>query len=668
MAFDFTILNDNDSPTEQSVYWAGAHAPLPSCTVSSRILSPEGDFREEASQHGTHTAVCLVEPDLGQYKQWPLILDEALRLFRYGERGLLLIRFQKSTLMSQFAFAAFLQKRRDVSFELVAQDKDEEGALYYTLYCTRASEKPSLSTFEFALITDGRRPNQVQQFIESVLAIQNLHTLDWSIAICGPQSVEPHLSPCDGRLRFIEQSDKHAAKGWITHKKNLIVETSSAENLLIAHDRYAIPPMFIEQMRRFGADFSVIAPAQTDLSNRRFPDWMATNSQWLCTVSAQLQYGDYSPHLYVNGGIIISKRQVLLETPWNNLLFWDQCEDIELTRRMTDAGITPRLARQVAVTVIDSRPGFLYDFVSRLPFYPHHYVVAHGGLEPSQVASGAFEVGEVLNLSQQNGEKLAQKGLVAAHTDWSFDAHGLVSLHRTAELAIDVGMSLNGPLYLSLQGTGALDKITVNGQPLTALPCNKKDKEPWHMKVNIAPLLSPNARFIVLSIVAVEQVSIMAIGLLQSDSTVQYPLRQSSKNDSLCALLRHGWAMPEPWGIWSIGPEATLHLPIPEGTKGDLLVRLTLIAYSAKKFERKWVGVACGSVPLKLLKVPAYRRARFKIRIPRALIQDTRVLKLSLLPACPTSPKTYGISSDDRLLGVGLIAVDAKSKRTLLCI
>ena len=34
-----------------------------------------------------------------------------------------------------------------------------------------------------------------------------------------------------------------------------------------------------------------------------------------------VEYGDYHPHLYVNGGVMIAKRHVLQTHAWNELLF-----------------------------------------------------------------------------------------------------------------------------------------------------------------------------------------------------------------------------------------------------------------------------------------------------------------------------------------------------------
>ena len=51
-----------------------------------------------------------------------------------------------------------------------------------------------------------------------------------------------------------------------------------------------------------------------------------------------------------------------LEHPWDELLFWSQGEDVELTRRMQQAGIVPAYADSVSLEVIESRNGYIASF------------------------------------------------------------------------------------------------------------------------------------------------------------------------------------------------------------------------------------------------------------------------------------------------------------------
>jgi len=420
------------------VFWAGMRRPSAGIHCSRALFDDTGDFRLAPCEHGRYRTVYLVEYDLGHHKQWPLIVDEALRLFEYGKQGTLFVRFSQSDLLSAFAFAAFLRRRSDFTFELAYQDAFESGTILYCIRCQREASQPGLSSMEFAVITDGKRPGAVAHFIASVAAIRGIDLIDWSIAVCGPAQADAKLAHTDGRIRYIEAPIAHAGQGWITRKKNLIVDTSHADNLLIAHDRYGLPTEFLEQLFEFGADFSVVVPRQVDRHGEPFPDWVTIGSQWTRTGAAMLEYGDYSPHGYVNGGVIIAKRQVLARTAWNELLFWGQYEDVELSRALAAAGVTPRLARSVQLRVTAARPGYTRDF-ERLPYLPQHYAVPRFGAHLTDKVAPEFAFGHSFAFGgRMTFEQMAEAGIVGARQDWTCSAAGLVLAERTARLAVTV--------------------------------------------------------------------------------------------------------------------------------------------------------------------------------------------------------------------------------------
>lgn len=454
------------------VFWAGERMPTAGMEHSCALFDAESDFRLPPSAHGRFCTVYLLEYDLARYKQWPLIVDEALRLFRYGQRGTLFLRFTEGPLLSAFAFAAFLRRRGDFKFELVYQDAFTDGTVVYCLHCARDASRPTLLSFEFALITDGKRPHAAALFAQSVSAIRGIESVEWSIAVCGPAQVgEVQANTAGGpAIRYIDAPESHDSRGWITRKKNLLVGTSLADNLIIAHDRYTMPPEFLEQLFEYGADFDVLVPMQNDSSGERFPDWVTIGSQWTRTGSAILEYGDYSPHGYVNGGLIIGKRRVLSATPWNDLLFWGQYEDVELSRALSEHGITPRLARTVRVNVTATRPGYLQDF-ERLPFLPDQIALPRFGAVQTEVLVSEFRVGDTYRLDQRSTlRELAAAGIVASNSQWTLAPAGLVFLTRTGSLTVALRARREQSRFLAAfvpaYAGATLMTIEVNRRPL----------------------------------------------------------------------------------------------------------------------------------------------------------------------------------------------------------
>jgi hypothetical protein len=655
--FDQNLLDElmNTGP----VFWAGKQAPVADFTASTRIVDSDFDFREAASRHGKFSAVYLLEYDLGRFKQWPLIVDEALRLLKHGATGTLFVRFIQSQFFSVFGFAAFLRRRRDFNITLEFQEFDPEGTFVYALRCKRLSTQPTLSTIEFALITDGRRLDKVKRFIDSVAVVRGIDRIAWSVAICGPLAFGETLEKLGGKVRFINEPDQHTTKGWITRKKNLIVETSSAENLLIAHDRYEVPVDFLDQMFEFGADFSVLSPAQLDLQGKRFPDWVTLGSQWAWSVAGMLEYGDYSPNIYINGGVIISKREVLLETPWSDLLFWNQGEDVELTRSMVEKGITPRLARNVRLTVTDARPGYTYEF-ARLPFRNDKYVLPGAYADASEAPSSLMAVNTQVRLADRSLQDLGTDGIFVTSNQWSLSAAGMMPLQDGAAFTMDTGAPLSQVLFILLESADAPAPemtIRVNGEvaPWKA----EQYAEGSRIAVSLDEALLQKVRMLTVSLDNSGPLLLTSLGMSMSDKKLDYPVNFGLDFPEALQTHLYGWSHPEPWGIWSVGDKAALRLPLRK-TGGGIHLAITAIGFTPKNMGFQAVGISCNDVPLGLFHLePAGKPRVILIDIENTVLQRKEEITLEFVPVATSSPHDHGMSVDERQLGLGLISIHA---------
>lgn len=75
------------------IAWAGRLVPFPRFESLPEIYDAEFDFRVSGDLHRKFDLVYLVESDLAHFKQWPLILDEALRLL--SDHGMIAIRLSQ---------------------------------------------------------------------------------------------------------------------------------------------------------------------------------------------------------------------------------------------------------------------------------------------------------------------------------------------------------------------------------------------------------------------------------------------------------------------------------------------------------------------------------------------------------------------------------------------
>lgn len=410
-------------------YWAGNNPPNKRFYSSNKLTTKEFGYREDSINHGKFVEVNLTEINLGLEKSWPFILDEAFRLFAHNEQAELHLRFTQNETLTIFQLANYVRKRPGLNFSLLHQARDGSGDYHISFKVFRNLQKPTLEDLEFGIITDGVKIKELEELIKSINEITGIQQTNFRISICGPESSKEQISKISQKVNYVIAPPEFELQGWITRKKNLLLDYSLCENIVICHDRYRFPKDFLVQLISYGPDFSVFVPRQVDILGSRFPDWVTLSSRWALTAPALLEYNEYHPHNYANGGILIGKSQILKQVRWNEYLLWDQGEDIELSRELEQQGITIRFADSVEVCSITARKGYENAFLS-LPSNADGYpttVVIPPGFTP-YVAT--IKESKII-LSNESPKSLSDKGIVVQSSDWRFNLSGL-SLTKAA--------------------------------------------------------------------------------------------------------------------------------------------------------------------------------------------------------------------------------------------
>ena len=132
-----------------------------------------------------------------------------------------------------------------------------------------------------------------------------------------------------------------------------------------------------------------------------------------------------------------------------------------------------------------------------------------------------------------------------------------------------------------------------------------------------------------------------------------------SQNASQC-FLPSGWvSRAEDWGVWSLGQQAQISLPLPMTTNGSQLEKPKYLDLDLHAF----VNAAHPSQELQIQvnqgQTKSYRLSKFEgnaIRIPLSLQdQEKAAVQLHLTMPGALSPKALGMGEDERVLGVGLV-------------
>lgn len=102
---------------------------------------------------------------------------------------------------------------------------------------------------------------------------------------------------------------------------------------------------FFTDMDNFGYDFDFLALCQTTENNKDLPYYCATyEPSYIYGQPIDCRNFNILPNTcYVNGGCMVFKTKTLQCVKFNNLLFWNQMEDVEITQEFINKSIVPRV-------------------------------------------------------------------------------------------------------------------------------------------------------------------------------------------------------------------------------------------------------------------------------------------------------------------------------------
>lgn len=205
--------------------------------------------------------------------------------------------------------------------------------------------------WSFGLLTAGESPTAARM-IRDILAVA---PGDAEIIVCGPMP-QGISSP---RVRRIDL-ERPEPRGWISRKKNLIVDAAAHDNVCLLHDRFAFPPDFFGAMERYGPAFSVLTfpqfyfPEANRACLHRYADYQVAMPGPRLPAMLEsrifdpeevlyLRYDDYAPSAFCCGGVYVAKKAVWSSVRQDESLFHCEWEDIVFGLECQRAGIPHRV-------------------------------------------------------------------------------------------------------------------------------------------------------------------------------------------------------------------------------------------------------------------------------------------------------------------------------------
>lgn len=229
-------------------------------------------------------------------------------------------------------FGKNLDSVTDLAVPIPTQTKPSTPEGYLRFVCQKTSstkiQNDSIDKWTFGIITNGKRRDWIDEIIA---AIESQGIPNFEIVICGSYQKRKEIK----YIPFNERDDR----GWITKKKNLIVQKAKYENICIIHDRIVFQPNWYEGMKKWGNTFDHLACTQ-QYKGMRINDWEMHEKLPGLEFSfvSLLDYRDWDINGCQGGQLHISKKQFLIENPWDESLLWKEAEDLKISNTLRDSG------------------------------------------------------------------------------------------------------------------------------------------------------------------------------------------------------------------------------------------------------------------------------------------------------------------------------------------
>ena len=334
--------------------WVGCNPPF---DFDSLGLYACSNFRATAEMHQQYDVVWCYEEPLNRLgpDQHLLALDELIRFV--GAKGTLVLRFH----MGQCGVAVknFLGRRPGLTARITHEEEDAAAMLICVVEIERADiELYRPAPWTIGVLTQNTRKASVVALLKSVRDQDPAG--EHEVIICGPEDPDYAFAA----PRYLPQNYSPTLPE-ICRKKNDIARAATRPNLLIVHDRYRLDDRFFEGFARYGYDFDFLTVPQHFESGEEYPSYCHLSEESLRVTAphAATNLNNLRLTPFINGGLMVVKTHLLRKLPLNELCFWNQAEDIELTVTMMRHCIAPRFNPYSSATTINVDKTIMWAFL-----------------------------------------------------------------------------------------------------------------------------------------------------------------------------------------------------------------------------------------------------------------------------------------------------------------
>jgi len=323
-----------------------------------------GQFlRLKPIHHRAYDSVDLSLIDVSSYHSWQTLIDESLRALRPGVLCELRLKLRETRQVSRDEIMQQIFSACEQS-ELISHTYTKQNEACLTLGLVSKQRDVTSNEITFGIVTSGKNNENLERLVKSLDTLRNDSRITFEIIVCGPENFSLPSNLTSSVDTYLAEPMAHLDLPMTNLKKNLIAKHAKFSNLIISHDRYVFSPAVVDNLLEFGGDFDVCTFEAVDENNDPFPQWVSYSHKW--KNSLHLDSDSFESNVYLNGGIFLVKKDLMLSHPINPLLFWGYGEDIEWSRRMKNSGITPRLIKGKGLSTLGHKEQYSAWFV-RVP-------------------------------------------------------------------------------------------------------------------------------------------------------------------------------------------------------------------------------------------------------------------------------------------------------------
>ena len=225
--------------------------------------------------------------------------------------------------------------------------------------------------FTFGIITLGDSDNYIKTIVDS---IYKNNIPNFEIIIVG-NTKTTHTD----KIQIIDFNENIKA-GWITRKKNIIVQQAKYENVVLLHDYIVLGEHWYEGFLKFGNDFDFCVTKIINKNGNRFRDYT------LFPGKVDFLNIDYSPgdidhyfydncllpydfinnintnkYMYISGSYYVIKKHIAAKYLLDENLVWNRGEDVEYSKRLHNNGIIIKCNTFSSVHLLKYKPSVHWE-------------------------------------------------------------------------------------------------------------------------------------------------------------------------------------------------------------------------------------------------------------------------------------------------------------------